>query len=117
MATRVCLTITTYRRWVPRAIHYFGELREYDVEYGADGPERNGVWFEMTAKDTARVNEKDGLVGQTGAWQVGDHHYAFLSREGVLKAAIPCAREAYGEDVEVYVGNIAMALEDMVRLV
>jgi len=108
----VCLTITTWRGLVG-ATHFYGRLREYDGEWNA---EELRVKHPLTAEQADVMNEKDGTVGKSFAYEAGEPSERFDDEQSVKEAAISAAREKWGEDVEIYVGNPARALEGREKL-
>ena len=109
----VCLTITDYRYVSVNAKHFYGELREH----GIDNPERHGVSFEMDAAEAHAFSGQGNVAGTPGAWQSGDRSYRFASRVSLLNASLQCAKEVFGEDVAVYLGeDVCLPLESMNKI-
>ena len=109
----VCLTVTDYKGVCPSSTHLYGELREH----GVDDPERHGVCFEMNKTQARAFSEQGNVAGTSSEWMAGDHSYRFAKRRDLLNAALRCAREAFGEDVQVYLGDdYRLPLESMTRI-
>jgi len=113
LPNQVCLKITTWRG-VIGATHYYGKLREYDAEWNVEDLR---VKHLLTAEQAAFINKQDGMVGKSFAYETGDPSERFDDEESVKEAAIQMAREKWGADVEIYLGNCARMLKDMERLV
>ena len=111
--TNVCLTVTDYRDACPGATHLYGDLREH----GVDDPERNGVCFTMDKEEAHVMSEDGNVLGTSGEWMEGDHSYRFSTRRLLLDAARRCAREIYGDDVVIYLGDdVRLPLDSMSRI-
>lgn len=112
---KVCLIITTWRGAIG-ATHFYGRLCEYDAEWNADNVDLR-VMQPLTEVQAGTLNVIDDTVGKSYAYEAGEPTERFDNEETVRKVAIEMAREKWGEDVEIYVGNPARALEDMERLI
>ena len=111
---KLFLNITTFRDEDCSATHYYGQMREYGME---GGEIIFRVCYPLTAKQAAYINEKDGSTGKSYAYDEGDPSERFDDTASLKKAAVHMAQEKYGDDVEVYVGSPAQALEDFERLI
>lgn len=107
----VCLTITTWRE--TGGTHFYGRLREYDGEWTEKDLR---VKYLLTAEQADAINEQDGITRRSCAYEAGEPSERFDTEQGVKEAAIRMAREKWGEDVEIYLGNPARALENMEKL-
>ena len=112
---KVCLTTTTWRE--TGGTHYYGKLWEYDSDRDLGTVRTVQVHAPLTESQAAVLNALDDMVGKSYSYEVGEPSERFDDIQSMKEAAIRTAREKWGEDVEIYMGNPAKALEDMERLI
>lgn len=110
-ALDVCLHVTSFNIVLSYAKHFFGSMFLYDVDFHNKEAYRKRweLRRKITKKEAAKWNKQDDSY----VWEAGDSTNRFNSHASIERAAIKFAKEKWGNNINIYLGDRGYDFQDM----